>query len=645
MVNIVYYEVYILSQGDWQLHGRYPSDRQDDAIREGKEVEYRMQVPIKIIRETYNPKTNFTNEVVVYLSDKIRTYNSSSRKKSPSSSSFYDAVRARSFDDSNVSNADNKPPMGTAGKFAIIVAGSLFMALIVAATIFMVVKNFGSSNTPPDSSMLMSVFITVFLFCAIPLTAAFIPWSEIEAYLEDGTKVVGAQQKNSSIKSDEDEDETDAEGKPKKKKTKGMTANIVESLFSLFGFSKESTDEKMSEMAASAGEEDAISHTEKTNSNQSNKGQILETSDLDDKNFKLINPEDISESDDVSKWLDLDDIPAPVDEIKTTKAQLSSEEKEAKNNKKEQSSKKYNLKTETAKRLLMEFLSGAIEQLKTKQSRIDTQGKFALNILLAGASETIASERDLDEESRKEILVDAIQVIGTKKDVAKIFTSKLEAYLLEPKYMSLYQEGSRSMDKILKNDPSPFKNTVASFENWSSEKEPSTHDAETNSIVTVMFTDIVNSTLSTQELGDDKAQNIVRTHNNIVRSALNKLGGKEIKHTGDGIMSSFTSPSSAVEAAIKIQHDIITHNLSRPNEILEIRIGLNAGEPIVEDDDLFGTTVQIASRICSVASSGQILVASVVKELSAGKGFEFNSLGPVSLKGIKEAQNIYEVKL
>lgn len=142
MVNIVYYEVYILSQGDWQLHGRYPSDRQEEALQEGKDVERRMQVPIKIIRETYNPKTNFTNEAVIYLSEKIRSYNASAKKRAQqySSGSFYDDVRSRSFNDSNID--ENKPPMGTAGKFAIIVAGSLFMALIVAATIFMVVKSY-----------------------------------------------------------------------------------------------------------------------------------------------------------------------------------------------------------------------------------------------------------------------------------------------------------------------------------------------------------------------------------------------------------------------------------------------------------------------------------------------------------------------
>lgn len=77
---------------------------------------------------------------------------------------------------------------------------------------------------------------------------------------------------------------------------------------------------------------------------------------------------------------------------------------------------------------------------------------------------------------------------------------------------------------------------------------------------------------------------------------------------------------------------------------MEIRIGLNSGEPIVENNDLFGLTVQIAARICAKADKNQIFVSSVVKELAAGKSYVFKDLGLFDLKGIDERQRLYEVE-
>jgi class 3 adenylate cyclase len=77
---------------------------------------------------------------------------------------------------------------------------------------------------------------------------------------------------------------------------------------------------------------------------------------------------------------------------------------------------------------------------------------------------------------------------------------------------------------------------------------------------------------------------------------------------------------------------------------LAVHIGLNAGEPVAEESDLFGTSVQLARRICDHASSGQILVSNVVRELAAGKGFLFSDAGEVVPKGFDEAVRLYEVR-
>jgi class 3 adenylate cyclase len=165
-----------------------------------------------------------------------------------------------------------------------------------------------------------------------------------------------------------------------------------------------------------------------------------------------------------------------------------------------------------------------------------------------------------------------------------------------------------------------------------------------SSLVTILFTDMEGSTSLTQRLGDAKAQEVVRTHNRIVRDGLKTHSGSEIKHTGDGIMASFASASRALECSIDIQRALAQHNESNPDMPIGVRIGLNAGEPVAEEEDLFGTAVQLASRICAQAEPGEILAPIVVRELAAGKGFLLADRGDVALRGFEDPVRLYEVR-
>ena len=158
-------------------------------------------------------------------------------------------------------------------------------------------------------------------------------------------------------------------------------------------------------------------------------------------------------------------------------------------------------------------------------------------------------------------------------------------------------------------------------------------DARDPGIRTVLFTDVVNSTTLTQSLGDEAALAILGVHDVIVRDALSALGGREVKHTGDGIMACFISPASAVRCAIQIQRELDKHAQANPDRQLKVRVGAAAGEPVEQHNDLFGSTVQLASRLCAHAQPEQILVSNVIAELCLGKGLLFEDLGEVTLKG------------
>jgi len=199
------------------------------------------------------------------------------------------------------------------------------------------------------------------------------------------------------------------------------------------------------------------------------------------------------------------------------------------------------------------------------------------------------------------------------------------------------------------NSPMPWvdmKPVLAAIDEFLGEgEEAAVAPAEpAGALCTVLFTDVEGSTALTQRLGDAKAQEVLRTHNAIVRDALKAHSGSEIKHTGDGIMASFAAASRALECAIAIQRALAQHNESNPDTPIRVRIGLNAGEPIVEEKDLFGTAVQLAARICAQAEPGEILAPIVVRELAAGKGFLFSDRGDVVLRGFEDPVRLYEVR-
>src|SRR2546425_9875169 len=128
-------------------------------------------------------------------------------------------------------------------------------------------------------------------------------------------------------------------------------------------------------------------------------------------------------------------------------------------------------------------------------------------------------------------------------------------------------------------------------------------------VVTVLFTDIVGSAALKTSQGDAAAQEIVRGHFNLLRQQVESHGGREIKTLGDGLMATFVSPRSALTSAIGMQRALAEGNRAKPPEQqVQVRVGLNAGEAIREDGDIFGSTVA-AARLCAKAARGQILAS------------------------------------
>jgi class 3 adenylate cyclase len=156
----------------------------------------------------------------------------------------------------------------------------------------------------------------------------------------------------------------------------------------------------------------------------------------------------------------------------------------------------------------------------------------------------------------------------------------------------------------------------------------------------VMFTDIVGSIEMTARLGDAAALELVRAHDALVRRGLARYGGREVKHTGDGIMASLANIPNAVRAAADIQRGFAAFNADA-SESLSVRIGIHAGEPVEDHCDLFGATVQLASRLCSEAEANGIIVSGFVRELCDEDSSRFVALGERWLKGFPDKTPVF----
>jgi class 3 adenylate cyclase/tetratricopeptide (TPR) repeat protein len=159
--------------------------------------------------------------------------------------------------------------------------------------------------------------------------------------------------------------------------------------------------------------------------------------------------------------------------------------------------------------------------------------------------------------------------------------------------------------------------------------------------VTLMFTDLVNSTELLQRAGDEEAQRVFRSHHGLLRDAVATYAGQEVKWLGDGLMAVFPSAADAVRCAVAMQQ---AARRRAAGERLGLRVGLHVGEALADEADYVGTPVVVARRLCDRATAGQIVCSQLVVELLHGRqAFRFDALGPLELKGLREPVGAHAV--
>ena len=211
-----------------------------------------------------------------------------------------------------------------------------------------------------------------------------------------------------------------------------------------------------------------------------------------------------------------------------------------------------------------------------------------------------------------------------------------------------YQRNLTTLSEMFNKALDSVKDTAVAFSSnapAASQRPDLRAQAAPDGTVTLLFSDIVGSTAMFERLGDIQAQEVVRDHNSIINREVEAHGGSVVKSMGDGFMLAFSSGHSAISSAVAMQRSFGAYNSEHSAEPVQVRIGLHTGDVIKEGEDFFGRNVILAARVAAQAQGGEILVSSLVKQLTESRGdIRFDEGREVELKGLDGKALIYSVQ-
>jgi adenylate cyclase len=606
------FEVHVLRWDQWELHGRYPAGQKDLAVKDGRSLEKVSSISAVRVIRAFDPKERLHQETILYESPGLSKIEKRRRRRkkgmtkgiageiseSDKKSRRGIGKKSKSGIAARTTQAKSRQSSTGLGVFVKLVLITLFSLIFggLAVGLASVWLDEASLGRDVHSNILFGIFLGTFLISAIIMALTFLSDEDLGTWSRrrplDTTPAKADQPAASSAKRAPDQ-------VPVPEETEAMAEAVAAQLAeTLHGDTAETEEASEPAETGDAAEIEDVAETEET-----------------------VEPIEPPETADAAAADEID-APGTADDV----AEIPEDDDAEAGYTKEQKS------------YMTSFLDGALGDVDRNQ--LGSFEKFGIDLFLAGACEALAQDSGLDLSGMPKMLRDIIQSLGFNKSQSDSFAERYQDYLVDdPRYMQMFAAGRTALNARLGGDPNTAKHLEQALAEWntSKAKEPAV------GLISVLFTDIAGSIDLTQDKGDDAAQQVVHAHNQIVRDALLQFNGKEIKHTGDGIMASFTITSNSVEAASTIQRRAAAHNHANPDLPLNLKIGINAGEPISEDDDLFGTTVQIAARIVAEAGPGQILVSEIVRGICAGKKLGFVNRGLHTLKGFRGELTLYEV--
>ncbi len=647
MPFIAHYEVYVLEPTGWVLHARFASDDKAKALDEARAIDAHLGRPAKVVRESYDPDSNRADDQTVFLSPRAVE----ARKRSDGRAGGYlnegpvvdrGGLRPHARIPEGLEAFADSPGGGLrrfsaptharstsdmVARVTFVIVASLVLATTATALIPVVInmlRGFGVIiGGTALSSTLFAAFMVVFLTTGFFLTLRLVPLQ--------GVAGAGRKPRPGVARSD-GVGRAPAAPSPVPPAPMPPASDPAAPTPGATPAPTPGAPVEPSETAAPPpGEptpgptpgDDAETRAPSADPEREKKGKDSKAGKEAEKDKKKDKEAQKKKNEGQADPADVP--PAPPPETEPGPAQVPAQVPESP-------------AFQTGRNRVMDFLSGYVGALKTIRPRLDTYNRFGINLYLAGACQVLARKIGLSRDEFQRLLQEAVEIMGTRPAQAASFVRRLDSYLEESRYSRMVQSGREAMNRAGAGGSDPFASLGMVVEDWNTPKIQKV----TASTIAIVFTDMVGSTDLTSEHGDQIAQDILRAHNSAVRSALGRFAGKEIKHTGDGIMATFDQVPDAVAGMIDALKAVRAHNEAQPRIPLRIRIGINAGEPISAENDYYGLAVTIAARICAKADMDQILVSQVVRDMCEGTDLMFADRGSEPLKGIKEPMRLHE---
>ena len=174
-------------------------------------------------------------------------------------------------------------------------------------------------------------------------------------------------------------------------------------------------------------------------------------------------------------------------------------------------------------------------------------------------------------------------------------------------------------------------------------QEPADASEQSSPFRAILFTDLEGSTALLNQVGESTFMELLGEHDALIRRALLNSNGREVKHTGDGILASFDEIADALSCSLEIQKGFRSRADAGHPHPMRVRVGMAAGEPVDHNDDIFGSVVNLASRICDAADAGQTLVSDVVHDVGSQGGFQFETAERLTLKGFSDPTPVFRL--
>lgn len=618
MLRIVQYEVYFLDDARWYFHARYPGAEREEALSDAYRTENRTGYPTKVIKDTYHRDLNYSEETTAYISPNAKRITAKSTRKKGQSSQTSNKRGQSNTNSSGVHLADSgkgPPPLPINGaaffvRLALALGGSMVLAAALTALLGTALNAFGklgyrlSSDT--GSQITIYWYIAMFLLSAVALNKAYVPWRRLFAG-KPATKSV--EPKTNRLTA-----ETDMTLKPKRPDAKRKAEEAIATL----------------DMKTKRGDLDTTEDLEPDlegdwTVDTQREGPSTIAPSTSSKEVNEANPP-IDKTHESESETGTDD----ANESPKTDSSTSSDILDQVN-----SDTPVPLTDMNIERLIMiRFLGELVMTLRANSDQMDARTRFGVSLYLAGASSALADQRGLTPDSERDVLSNALKLIGHSSAMNESFFATYDENISAAKNTEIIQAGFQGMLQHLQTSSQPTKELGGLLKKW---HMPSAAPLpELGEIFILTYANIQN--LNSHESADI----LMDSHNRSVRKAISDHNGKEVRHTGKGIFARFEYPDDAVCAAIAIQQDReFQRKTATPPP--PVRIAVTASLPNQSDPDFSGDLFSHTDSVCRRLTDDRIACDAVLRDACTINNVVFGQAVAKAHSGIAEKSDTFEI--